>query len=169
MDACSVFQRRINLKTNTGSTWVLFNLQPSLAVSAFPPVLHVYIFNVVACFYVPKSRSPADYMSTYHMYIYCSFQCSGQYMSVLRWDPLTMSVGDICALSLLEKSNCPMQRLYESHLDRHGVFWNATCPWWLSHPPNSYTSGPPLVPTHPSTPPTHTDTHTSHPPAQDCV
>lgn len=36
---------------------------------------------------------------------------------------LSVCVGDICLLA-----NCPMQRSYESHLDRHDVFWNATYP-----------------------------------------
>ena len=44
---------------------------------------------------------------------------------------------------------CPMQRSYESHLDRHGVLWNAiypSCPSWP-------------LPFRPHSPPQHTHTH----------
>lgn len=65
--------------------------------------------------------------------------------------------GDICALSLLEKVKLSHATIiYESHLDRHGVFWNATYPWsplslphpWISlpfspHPPPAHNSHPP--------------------------
>lgn len=63
-------------------------------------------------------------------------------------------VAGICALILLEKLICPMQRSYESHLDRHGVFWNATLS--LMPFPDSPFHFLPVPPTH---------THTSHPPS----